>query len=164
MRRPDAGRAAPRSVEHWCMKFEGHGGESGVRTVGQKPVKAAKTLGMFRPPESLNSARIERMTPSMDCFSNEDFIDGVIRSIRALFTDSGGRNMPRVLAACNGFWPTLDPESSRVVQYCSNGTSEPTSWLVSATSAAGLLVHCADRELELKQSAVSARWPRSGRG
>ena len=33
------------------------------RTVGQKPVKAAKTLGMFRPPESLNSARIERMTP-----------------------------------------------------------------------------------------------------
>ena len=36
-------------------------------TVGQKLVKAAKTLGMLPSPESLNSARIERMTPSMDC-------------------------------------------------------------------------------------------------
>ena len=39
------------------------------RTVGQKPVKAAKTLGMFRPPESLNSARIWRVTLSMDSVS-----------------------------------------------------------------------------------------------
>ena len=31
--------------------------------VGQKPVQAAQTLGMFRPPESLNSARMERMRP-----------------------------------------------------------------------------------------------------
>ena len=50
------------------------------QTVGQKPVKAAKTLGMFQPPESLNSARIERMTPSMDCYENEEAIDGVTSS------------------------------------------------------------------------------------
>ena len=36
------------------------------RTVDLKPVKAAKILGMFQYPESLNSARIDRMTPSMD--------------------------------------------------------------------------------------------------
>ena len=78
-------------------------------TVGQKPVKAAKTLGMFGPPESLNSARIESMTPSMACSENKEAIDGVIRSIQALFTDSGGPNMPRVLAAFTGFWPTVRP-------------------------------------------------------
>ena len=33
--------------------------------------------------------------------------DGVMRSIRALFNDSGGRNMPRVLTAFTGFWPTV---------------------------------------------------------
>ena len=43
------------------------------RTVGQKPVKAAKTLDMFRLPESLKSARIERMTPLMDCSSIEEW-------------------------------------------------------------------------------------------
>ena len=43
------------------------------------------------------SARIERMTPSMDCFENKESIDRVALSIRALFNDSGGRNMPRVL-------------------------------------------------------------------
>ena len=83
------------------------------RTVGQKPVKAAKTLGMFWPPESLNSARIERMTPSMDSSFSEQSIDGVIRHIRALFNDSGGRNMPRVLAAFTGFWPTVRPRARR---------------------------------------------------
>ena len=77
-------------------------------TEGQKPVKTAKTLGMFRPLESLNCARIERMTPSMACSENEESIDGIIRSIRALFNDSGGRNMPRVLAAYIGFWPTVE--------------------------------------------------------
>ena len=77
------------------------------RTVGQEPVKAAKTLGMFRPPKSLNSARIWRMTPSMDYSENEESIDGVIRQIRALFNDSGGRNMLRVMSACTGFWPTV---------------------------------------------------------
>ena len=61
-------------------------------------MKAAKTLGMFRPPESLNSARIERMTPSMGSLFSEEFIDGVLRQIRALFNDSGDRNIPRVLA------------------------------------------------------------------
>ena len=84
-------------------------------TVGQKPVKAAKTLGMFRPPESLNSARIWRLTPSMDCSENEESIDGVIRQIRALFNDSGDRNMPRVFAAFTGFWhihcATLDVDT-----------------------------------------------------
>ena len=64
-------------------------------------------LGMFRPPESLNSAPIERLTPSMACSSNEESIDGVTRQIRALFNDSGGRNMPRVFAAFTGFWPTV---------------------------------------------------------
>ena len=34
-------------------------------------------------------------------------MDGVIRSIRALFNNSKGRNMPRVLAAFTGFWPTV---------------------------------------------------------
>ena len=76
-------------------------------TVGQKPVQAAKTLGMFRPPESLNSARIERMTPSMACSENKESIDGIIRSIRALFKNSGDEIMPRVLAAFTGFWPTV---------------------------------------------------------
>ena len=61
-------------------------------TVGQRPVKVAKTLGMFRPAESLNCARIERMTPPMDCFENKVSIDRVLRSIRALFNDSGGRH------------------------------------------------------------------------
>ena len=75
--------------------------------MGQKPLRAAKTLGMFRPPESLNSARIERMTPSMDSSFEEQAIDGVIRQTRALFNDSGGRNMPRVFAAFTGFWPTV---------------------------------------------------------
>ena len=76
------------------------------RTVGQKPVEAAKTLGMFRPPESLDSARIERLTPSMDSSFLEQAIGEVVRSIRALFKYSGGRNMPRVSAAFTGFWPT----------------------------------------------------------
>ena len=71
--------------------------------MGQKPVKAAKTRGMFRPPESLNSARMERM----DCSENEESIDMIIRSIGALFNDSRGRNMPRVFAAFTGFWPTV---------------------------------------------------------
>ena len=78
-----------------------------LRTVGQKPVKAAKSLGLFRPPESLNCARIERMTPSMESLFPEPSIDGVIRSIRELVNDTGGRNMPRVLAAFTGFWPTV---------------------------------------------------------
>ena len=51
-------------------------------------MKAPKTRGLFRPEESLNSARIERMTPSMVCSSDEESIDGVIRQIRALFNDS----------------------------------------------------------------------------
>ena len=35
--------------------------------VGQRTILvAAKTLGMFQPPESLNRALIERMTPSMN--------------------------------------------------------------------------------------------------
>ena len=38
---------------------------------------------------------------------SEQSIDGVIRQMRALFNDSGGRNMPRVLAAFTGFWPTV---------------------------------------------------------
>ena len=54
------------------------------RTVGREPVKAAKTLGMFSSPESLNSARIERMTPSMDSSFAEQSIGGVTRPIRAL--------------------------------------------------------------------------------
>ena len=62
-------------------------------------MQADKTLGMFRPPASLNSARIERVTPSMDFSENEESIDRVIRSIRPLFNDSGDENMPRVLAA-----------------------------------------------------------------
>ena len=76
-------------------------------TVGQKPVEEAKTLGMFRPPESLNGARIERITPSLDSSFEEHSIDRVIRQIPALFNDSGGRNMPRVLAAFTDFWPTV---------------------------------------------------------
>ena len=84
------------------------------RTVGQKPVKAAKSLGMFRPPESLNSARIERMTPSMDSPFSGQSVDGVIRLIRALFNDSGGRNMPRDFAAFDGFWPTVQRQPVRI--------------------------------------------------
>ena len=68
---------------------------------------AAKTLGMFRPPESLNSSRIERMTAPMDYSGNEEAIDRVIRSIRTLFNDSGDENMSRDLAAFTGFWPTV---------------------------------------------------------
>ena len=47
------------------------------------------------------------MTPPMDYSENEESIDGVIRQIRALLNDSGGRNMPRVFSAFNGFWPTV---------------------------------------------------------
>ena len=43
----------------------------------------------------------------MDCSENMESIDGVIRQIRELFNDSGGRNMPRVLAAFTSFWPTV---------------------------------------------------------
>ena len=43
----------------------------------------------------------------MDFFFSKQSIDGVIRSIGALLNDSGGRNMPRVLAAFTGFWPTV---------------------------------------------------------
>ena len=70
----------------------------------QKPVKAAKTLGMFRPPKLFNSAQMERMTPSMDCPENKESIDKVKRSFRALFSDSGGQNVSRVLSALTGFW------------------------------------------------------------
>ena len=65
----------------------------------RRPLLAAKSLGMFQPPESLNNSRIERMTPSMNSSFSEESIGGVMRSIRALLNDSGGRNMPRVLAA-----------------------------------------------------------------
>ena len=43
----------------------------------------------------------------MDSSFEEQAIDGVVRSIRALFNDSRGRNMPRVLAAFTGFWSTV---------------------------------------------------------
>ena len=39
------------------------------------------------------------MAISMDSSLEEQSIDGVIRQIRALLNDSGGQNMPRVLAA-----------------------------------------------------------------
>ena len=82
-----------------------------LRTVGQKPVKAAKTRSVFRPPESLNSSGIERMTPSMDSLFSEQSIDGVIRQIRAPFNDPGHGNMPRVSASFTGLWPTLQRRS-----------------------------------------------------
>ena len=44
------------------------------------------------------------MNPSMDCSTNEESIDGVISSIRALFNDSE----EGVLATYTGFWPTVD--------------------------------------------------------
>ena len=68
-------------------------------TVGQKPAKAAKTLGIFRLPESLNSARIESMTPSMDSSLEAQSIKGVTRSIRALFDDA------IMVETCPEFWP-----------------------------------------------------------
>ena len=67
----------------------------------------AKTLGKSRPPESLNGARIEEMTPPLDCSENEESIDGVTRSNRALLNDSGDQNTPRGLAALTGFWPAV---------------------------------------------------------
>ena len=81
-------------------------------TVGQKPVKADKTLGMFRPPESLNSARMGRMAPLMNCSGHEEFIDGVMRSIRVLFNDSGGRNMPRIFGRLHRFLAHCGEEGS----------------------------------------------------
>ena len=45
----------------------------------------------------------------MDSSENEKCIDGVVLSILALFNDSGGRNMPRDLAAYTGFSPTVRP-------------------------------------------------------
>ena len=69
------------------------------RTVGQRPVKAAKTLGMFRPPESFNSARIERMTPSMDSSLEEQSIDGVIYARFEHYLT------PLEVETCPEFWP-----------------------------------------------------------
>ena len=73
--RPDTSRACRRRAQ-WARNL----------------VKAAKTLGMLRPPESLNSAQIWRMTPSMDSSFSEQSIGGVgvLRSIRALFTAFAG--------------------------------------------------------------------------
>ena len=72
---------------------KGPPGRGQLCTVGQKPVKAAKTLGMFRPPESLIRARIERMTPPMDCSTNEESIDWLTRSILEPFNAPGGQNL-----------------------------------------------------------------------
>ena len=55
------------------------------RSVAETAVKAAKTMGMFRPLESLNSARIERMTPSMDCSENTDFQSWTVSYSHASF-------------------------------------------------------------------------------
>ena len=54
----------------------------------------------------------------MDSSFSEQFIDGVIRWIQALFNDSEGRNTPRVLAACTGFWHIhcAPPDERRVGQ------------------------------------------------
>ena len=82
-------------------------GEGDAQWICQKPVKAAEALGMFSSSESLNNARIERMTPPIDCSEKEEAFGRVIRSIRALFNASGGRNLLRVLAALTGLWPTV---------------------------------------------------------
>ena len=76
---------------------------------GPETGEGGQNSGMFRPPESLNGPRMERMIPSMDCSENEESIDGVMRSIRALLNDSGGQNMPRGLAAFTGFLPHCAP-------------------------------------------------------
>ena len=85
--------------------------------MGQKPVRAAKTLGTFRSPESLNSARIERMTLSVYSLLSEQSIARAVRLIRALFNDSGDRNLPIVSVASmpagplcgGGLLDTADP-------------------------------------------------------
>ena len=33
------------------------------------------------------------MTPPLDCFRNEESVDEIIHSIRAIFNDSGGRSV-----------------------------------------------------------------------
>ena len=60
----------------------------------------------------------------MDCSSRVESIDGVIRSIRALFNDSGGRNMPRVFAAFTGFWPTVLPIRIHIDAPCKTTPSQ----------------------------------------
>ena len=71
----------------------------------RRPFLAAKTLGMFPSPETLNSARIERVTPSMETSFQGQAVGG--RSLRARFlNDSGNENMP-------GFWPPTPTPVSR---------------------------------------------------
>ena len=66
-------------------------------TVCQKPVKAAKNQGIVSTSRLVQKCSNLAHDPiRMDCSWNEESIDGVIRSIRALFNDCGGRTMPRI--------------------------------------------------------------------
>ena len=101
-------------------------------------MSAASTLGMFPPPESLNSARIERMKPPMPCSVNEGSIEGVILSIEALFNDSGGGNTPRVLAASNGL-PTHcagNAATPRIAMWRCRCATERRPWRANLTHRA----------------------------
>ena len=116
-----------------------------------RPVSQAQTLATFRPLESLNSARIERVTPSMDSLFSGQSIDGVIRSICALLNNFGGRNMPRVLAAFTGFWHIHCGASARVIPYF-NGVCTPYS------QAKVGLNRVRSRSSRVRQGASSSRY------
>ena len=79
------------------------GRQAGAALAGEQLLVAglAAVLGVDLPAEDQSQ---DAKGPSMDSSFSEQSIDGVARSIRGLFNDSGGRNMPRVLTACTGFW------------------------------------------------------------
>ena len=70
------------------------------------------------------------MTPSMESSFSEQAIDRVMRSIRALFDDSGNQIMPRGLAAANtGFCLCACPESGAAVLDLLSRRSSPPTYL-----------------------------------
>ena len=75
------------------------------------------------------------MNPSMHCSENKECIGGVIRSIRALFNDSGGRNMPRVLSAFTG--PLAHCETPSPATRRQNMKASALRLLITATASAG---------------------------
>ena len=99
--------------------------------VGQK----AGVSGMFPPPESLNSARIERMIPPMDCSSNEESIDGVIRSIQHYLTTLEVETCPEFLPPapvsgplCGGHWAGLSQRQASRPKRSDRAKSRDFNW------------------------------------
>ena len=86
---------------------------SGARTCGgdaqwaRRPTNAAETLGMFRAPQSLKSARIERMIPPIDCSSKGGSSEGVIRSILVHNLTILEVTCPEYWRLITIFWPTV---------------------------------------------------------